>query len=66
MNGEIIVGIITAASVVICQIIIAMTGRRSAQAERAESQQLLIYRLEQDSEVLKEKISVANHRIDDL
>lgn len=86
MNGEIIVGLITALGAVICQVIISMTGRKQAQAERAENHNLLMYRLEQlehkvtlhnnviertykleqESELLKEKMSVANHRIDDL
>lgn len=47
MNGEIIVGLITAASAVICQIIISLTGRKQAQQERSESQQLIIYRLDE-------------------
>ena len=86
MNSEIIVGLITAAGAVICQMIIAYTGRRAGQAERAENQRLIVYRLEQlenkvtlhnnvidrvykleqQAEVDKEKIAVANHRIDDL
>ena len=86
MNSEIIVGLITAAGAVLCQFIIAYTGRKSAQTERAESQKLIMYRLEQletkvtlhnnvidrvykleqQAEIDKEKIAVANHRIDDL
>jgi hypothetical protein len=84
--SEIIVGIITATAAVICQVIISMSGRSAAQRERAESNRLITYRLEQlekkmtlhnnviervyqlekDMDVSKEKISVANHRIDDL
>lgn len=84
--SEIIVGIITATAAVICQVIISMSGRSAAQRERAESNRLIVYRLEQlekkvtlhnnviervyalekDADVLKEKINVANHRIDDL
>lgn len=86
MNSEIMVGLITAAGAVICQMIIAYTGRKAGQAEREESQRLIVYRLEQlenkvtlhnnvidrtykleqETEVMKEKIAVANHRIDDL
>lgn len=86
MNSEIIVGLITAAGAVLCQLIIAYTGRRAGQAEREENQRLIVYRLEQlenkvtlhnnvidrvykleqQAEVEKEKMAVANHRIDDL
>ena len=79
-------GIITATAAVICQVIISMSGRSAAQRERAESNNIIVYRLEQlekkmtvhnnviervyqlerDMDVSKEKISVANHRIDDL
>lgn len=84
--NEIIVGLITATAAVICQVIISMSGRSAAQRERAESNRLITYRLEQlekkmtlhnnviervyalekDVDINKEKISVANHRIDDL
>lgn len=84
--SEIIVGAITATAAVICQVIISMSGRSAAQRERAESNRLITYRLEQlekkmtlhnnviervyalekDVDINKEKISVANHRIDDL
>lgn len=84
--SEIIVGLITALAAVICQIIISLSGRSAAQRERAESNNIIVYRLEQlekkmtlhnnviervyqlerDMDVSKEKISVANHRIDDL
>lgn len=84
--NEIIVGLITALAAVICQIIISLSGRSAAQRERAESNNIIVYRLEQlekkmtlhnnviervyqlerDMDVSKEKISVANHRIDDL
>lgn len=86
MSSEIIVGLITAASAVISQMIIAYAGSKHGQVERAESQRLIVYRLEQlenkvtlhnnvidrvykleqQAEVDKEKIAVANHRIDDL
>lgn len=86
MSSEIIVGLITAASAVISQIIIAYAGNKHGQVERAESQRLIVYRLEQlenkvtlhnnvidrvykleqQAEVDKEKIAVANHRIEDL
>lgn len=84
--SEIIVGLITALAAVICQIIISLSGRSAAQRERAESNNIIVYRLEQlekkmtlhnnviervyalekETDVIKEKISVANHRIDDL
>lgn len=84
--SEIIVGLITALAAVICQIIISLSGRSAAQRERAESNNIIVYRLEQlekkmtlhnnviervyalekDADVLKEKINVANHRINDL
>lgn len=84
--SEIIVGLITALAAVICQIIISLSGRSAAQRERAESNNIIVYRLEQlekkmtlhnnviervyalerDMDVTKEKITVANHRIDDL
>ena len=84
--SEIIVGLITALAAVICQIIISLSGRSAAQRERAESNNIIVYRLEQlekkmtlhnnviervyqlerDMDVSKEKINVANHRIDDL
>jgi hypothetical protein len=84
--SAIIVGLITAISAVICQVIISRSGRSAAQRERAESNNIIVYRLEQlekkmtvhnsviervyalekDADVLKEKINVANHRINDL
>lgn len=84
--SEIIVGLITALAAVICQIIISLSGRSAAQRERAESNNIIVYRLEQlekkmtlhnnviervyalekDTDVIKEKINVANHRINDL
>ena len=84
--SEIIVGLITALAAVICQVIISLSGRSAAQRERQESNQIIVYRLEQlekkmtlhnnviervyalekDADVLKEKINVANHRINDL
>lgn len=86
MSSEIVVGMITAASAVICQVIIAYAGRKAGQVEREENQRLIVYRLEQlenkvtlhnnvidrvykleqQAEVEKEKMAVANHRIDDL
>lgn len=84
--SEIIVGLITALAAVICQIIISLSGRSAAQRERAENNNIIVYRLEQlekkmtlhnnviervyalekDTDVIKEKINVANHRINDL
>lgn len=86
MTSEVIVGLITAASAVICQVLISYTGRKAGQAERAENQRLIVYRLEQlerkvtlhnnvidrvyklenQTEVMREKMNVANHRIDEL
>lgn len=86
MTSEVIAGLITAASAVICQVLISYTGRKAGQAERAENQRLIVYRLEQlerkvtlhnnvidrvyklenQTEVMREKMNVANHRIDDL
>lgn len=86
MSDPVIVGMITAGAAIICQVIISMSGRSAAQKERAESQRLITYRLdqlehkmtvhnnmiqrtyklEQDTEVIKERITVANHRIDNL
>lgn len=47
MSDPVIVGIITAVAAVVCQIIISMSGRSAAQRERAESNRLIVYRLEQ-------------------
>lgn len=47
MSDAVIVGIITAIAAVVCQIIISMSGRSAAQRERAESNRLIVYRLEQ-------------------
>ena len=86
MSDPVIVGIITAVAAVVCQVIISMSGRSAAQRERAESNRLIVYRLdelekkvmvhnnviervyalEKDSDVMQEKISVANHRISDI
>ncbi len=86
MSDAVIVGIITAVAAVICQVIISMSGRSAAQRERAESNRLIVYRLEQletkvdkhnnvvervynlekETDVIREQIKVANHRIDDL
>lgn len=47
MSDAVIVGIITAVAAVVCQVIISMSGRSAAQRERAESNRLIVYRLEQ-------------------
>lgn len=60
MTSEVIVGLITAASAVICQILISYTGRKAGQAERAENQRLIVYRLEQ----LEHKVTLHNNVID--
>lgn len=58
--SEIIVGLITASGAVICQIIISLSGRQQAQKERAESQKLITYRLEQ----LEKKVDLHNNVIE--
>lgn len=57
---EIIVGLITASGAVICQVIISLTGRTAARQERAESQKLITYRLEQ----LEKKVDLHNNVIE--
>lgn len=86
MSGEVIVGLITAASAVGCQLIISFTGRNAARQERAESQNLIVYRLEQlerkvtmhnsviertykleqENEITKEKISSLKEKVEEL
>ena len=86
MNDAVIVGLITTSSAIICQIIIAWSGRNATRKENEENQRLITYRmdqlerkvtahnnviertykLERDTELIKEKLSVANHRIEDL
>ena len=76
---EIIVGLITAAGAVVCQVIISLTGRTAARRERAESQELISYRLEQLEKkvdlhnnviertfVLEEQMKVTNNRLKEL
>lgn len=58
--SEIIVGIITATAAVVCQVIISMSGRSAAQRERAESNRLIVYRLEQ----LESKVDKHNNVIE--
>ena len=58
--SEIIVGLITALAAVICQIIISLSGRSAAQRERAESNNIIVYRLEQ----LEKKMTVHNSVIE--
>lgn len=58
--SEIIVGAITATAAVICQVIISMSGRSAAQRERAESNRLITYRLEQ----LEKKMTLHNNVIE--
>lgn len=60
MSDPVIVGIITAVAAVICQIIISMSGRSAAQRERAESNRLIVYRLEQ----LETKVDKHNNVIE--
>lgn len=86
MSDAVIVGIITAVAAVVCQVIISMSGRSAAQRERAESNRLItyrleelekkmtvhnsvierVYKLEQNTSVIKVELDVANHRIADL
>lgn len=58
--SEIIVGAITATAAVICQVIISMSGRSAAQRERAESNRLITYRLEQ----LEKKMTLHNNVVE--
>lgn len=58
--SEIIVGLITALAAVICQIIISLSGRSAAQRERAESNNIIVYRLEQ----LEKKMTLHNNVIE--
>ncbi len=60
MSDAVIVGIITAIAAVICQVIISMSGRSAAQRERAESNRLIVYRLEQ----LETKVDKHNNVIE--
>jgi hypothetical protein len=60
MSDAVIVGIITAVAAVVCQIIISMSGRSAAQRERAESNRLIVYRLEQ----LETKVDKHNNVIE--
>ncbi len=86
MSEAVIVGLITAGSAIVCQVILALSGRAAARKENAENQRLITYRLDQleqkvtahnnviertyklerDSEIIKEKLSSASHRIADL
>lgn len=58
--SEIIVGLITAMAAVICQIIISLSGRSAAQRERAESNNIIVYRLEQ----LEKKMTLHNNVVE--
>ena len=60
MSDPVIVGIITAVAAVVCQIIISMSGRSAAQRERAESNKLIVYMLEQ----LETKVDKHNNVIE--
>jgi TolA-binding protein len=60
MSDAVIVGIITAVAAVVCQIIISMSGRSAAQRERAESNRLIVYRLDQ----LETKVDKHNNVIE--
>lgn len=60
MSDAVIVGIITAVAAVVCQVIISMSGRSAAQRERAESNRLIVYRLEQ----LESKVDKHNNVIE--
>lgn len=60
MSDPVIVGIITAVAAVICQVIISMSGRSAAQRERAESNRLIVYRLDQ----LENKVDKHNNVIE--
>ena len=60
MSDAVIVGIITAVAAVVCQVIISMSGRSAAQRERAESNRLIVYRLDQ----LETKVDKHNNVIE--
>jgi hypothetical protein len=60
LSDPVIVGIITAVAAVVCQVIISMSGRSAAQRERAESNRLIVYRLEQ----LETKVDKHNNVIE--
>jgi TolA-binding protein len=60
MSDPVIVGMITAGAAIICQVIISMSGRSAAQKERAESQRLITYRLDQ----LESKVDKHNNVIE--
>lgn len=75
MTEAIIVALITAASVVACQLVIAANSQKLIEykidklSERVDKHNSVIartYKLEQDYALIDEKIKVANHRIDDL
>ena len=76
MTEAIIVALITAASAVVCQLVIASNSRKTMQQAQYDSQKLIEYKidklservdkLEQDYAVVAEQIKVANHRIEDL
>lgn len=56
---EIIVGLITGLCAVTCQIIISHTNGKKAEQAQAESQQLIIYRIDK----LEEKVNKHNNLI---
>ena len=58
--SAIIVGLITGISAVTCQLIISLSGRSQARKERAESNDLIAYRLKQ----LENKVTVHNNVIE--
>jgi TolA-binding protein len=60
MSDAVIVGIITAVAAVVCLVIISMSGRSAAQRERAESNRLIVYRLDQ----LETKVDKHNNVIE--
>ena len=75
MTEAIIVALITAASAVICQLVIAANSQKLIEykidklSERVDKHNSVIartYKLEQDYALIDEKIKVANHRITDL
>ena len=75
MTEAIIVALITAASAVVCQLVIAANSQKLIEykidklSERVDKHNSVIartYKLEQDYALIDEKIKVANHRIDDL
>ncbi len=79
MTEGIIIGVITALSAVLCQIIIAKNNAKNVQRTQFDSQRLIEYKIDRLQEkvmehnniirrqfILEEKMKVTEHRISDL